>query len=108
MGALFCGCEKKEIDASVPDFEAKQPTQQKGGPKREIKNFNKNDNLNEIWSSLDNSHLIGKGIGNPKEKYEFIEQIGLGSFSQIFKVKVKQTGGVGAVKVIKKKINQFP
>ena len=29
MGALFCGCEKKEIDASVPDFEAKQPTQQK-------------------------------------------------------------------------------
>ena len=41
MGALFCGCEKKEIDASVPDFEAKQPTQQKGGPKREIKNFNK-------------------------------------------------------------------
>ena len=60
MGALFCGCEKKEIDASVPDFEAKQPTQQKGGPKREIKNFNKNDSLNESWSSLDNSHLIGK------------------------------------------------
>ena len=106
MGAVFCDCEKKKngyVDGSVPDFDSKLPSLQSGVPQTEIKGMNKGENLNAIWASLDKSSTVGKGVGNPKEKYEFIEQIGLGSFSQIFKVKVKQTGGVGAVKVIKKR-----
>lgn len=107
MGAIFCDCEKKSnspyVDGKVPDFEAKKTNQHSGAPEREIKGFNKTDSLKELWSSLDKSSLIGKGVGNPKEKYEFMEQIGLGTFGQVFKVQVKKTGDLRAMKVIRKK-----
>ena len=105
MGAVFCDCEKKKngyVDGSVPDFDSKLPSLQSGVPQTEIKGMNKGENLNAIWASLDKSSIVGKGVGNPKEKYEFIEQIGLGTFGQVFKVKIKKSGDLRAMKVIKK------
>ena len=105
MGAVFCDCEKKKngyVDGSVPDFDSKLPSLQSGVPQTEIKGMNKGENLNAIWASLDKSSTVGKGVGNPKEKYEFIEQIGLGTFGQVFKVKIKKSGDLRAMKVIKK------
>ena len=111
MGALFCDCDKKKngnyINGSVPDFDSKLPSLQSGTPQREMKGFNKKESVNEIWASLDKSSIVGKGVGNPKEKYEFIEQIGLGTFGQVFKVKIKKTGDLRAMKVIKKKDNSI-
>ena len=105
MGAVFCDCEKKKngyVDGSVPDFDSKLPSLQSGVPQTEIKGMNKGEHLNAIWASLDKSSTVGKGVGNPKEKYEFIEQIGLGTFEQVFKVKIKKSGDLRAMKVIKK------
>lgn len=109
MGNLFCDCEKKtpvtvNIDAGLPDFEQKNKVL-KSGPQSSIGVVRKPTSQDDFWNSLENSSLIGKGEGNPKEKYEFISEVGKGSFGVVYKAKLKKTGDLRAIKIIKKSDN---
>ena len=111
MGNLFCDCTRKVEPVSrpednLPDFKESNMIKDKiltgTGTKKEIDGFSKKITINEIWNDLEQSSLIGKGKGNPRDKYQFLEQIGEGSFGVVYKAKIKKTGELRAIKIIKK------
>ena len=56
---------------------------------------------------LKDSVLIGKGSGNPVDKYKIEELIGKGEFSLVYKATLKSNGDLRAFKVIKKNEKNF-
>ena len=56
----------------------------------------------DFFFGIDKAVIIGKGTGNPKEIYQFGNQLGKGSYGSVFVAKHKQTGALRAVKIIKK------
>ena len=56
---------------------------------------------------LKDSVLIGKGSGNPVDKYKIEELIGKGEFSLVYKATLKSNGDLRAFKVIKKNEQNF-
>ena len=56
---------------------------------------------------LKDSVLIGKGSGNPVDKYKIEELIGKGEFSLVYKATLKSNGDLRAFKVIKKDEKNF-
>ena len=60
--------------------------------KKKMKGFSKNLTKIQNWSTLKNSSLIGKGVGAPKEKYTFLDQLSKSETSMLYKVKLKKTG----------------
>ena len=111
MGNLFCDCTRKVEPVSrpednLPDFKESNMIKDKiltgTETKKEIDGFSKKITINEIWNDLEQSSLIGKGKGNPRDKYQFLEQIGEGSFGVVYKAKIKKTGELRAIKIIKK------
>ena len=56
---------------------------------------------------LKSSVLIGKGSGNPIDKYKIEELIGRGEFSLVYRVTLKSNGESRAFKVIKKDEKNF-
>ncbi len=56
---------------------------------------------------LKDSVLIGKGSGNPVDKYKIEELIGKGEFSLVYKATLKSNGDLRAFKVIKKDERNF-
>ena len=111
MGNLFCDCTRKaetpsRPDDNIPDFKESPTIQNKiishTKAKTEIDGFSKKTTMNEIWNNLEQSSIIGKGKGNPRDKYQFMEQIGAGTFGVVYKAKIKKTGELRAIKIIKK------
>ena len=64
-------------------------------------------NLMESLYFLKDSVLIGKGSGNPVDKYKIEELIGKGEFSLVYKATLKSNGDLRAFKVIKKDERNF-
>ena len=74
-------------------------------PKSESNSREKN--LMESLYFLKDSVLIGKGSGNPVEKYKIEELIGKGEFSLVYRATLKSNGESRAFKVIKKDEKNF-
>ena len=74
-------------------------------PKSESNSREKN--LMESLYFLKDSVLIGKGSGNPVDKYKIEELIGKGEFSLVYRATLKSNGESRAFKVIKKDEKNF-
>ena len=70
-------------------------------------NNSKELNPMESLYFLKSSVLIGKGSGNPIDKYKIEELIGRGEFSLVYRVTLKSNGESRAFKVIKKDEKNF-
>ena len=100
MGNIFCECNKRdELNFSESN---KSLSPKKKSKKKEMKGFSKNLTKIQNWSTLRNSSLIGKGVGDPKEKYTFLDQLSKSETSMLYKVKLKKTGELRSIKIIKK------
>ena len=67
-----------------------------------MKGFSKNFTKIQNWSTLRNSSLIGKGVGDSKENYTFLDQLSKSEISMLYEVKLKKTGELRSIKIIKK------
>ena len=52
---------------------------------------------------ISKSHFIGEHIDNVEKSYEFIKELGKGSYGQVFRCQNKITGNVYACKKMSKK-----
>ena len=89
MGNIFYECNKRdELNFSESN---KSLLSKKNSKKKEMKGFSKNLTKIQNWSTLRNSSLIGKGVGAPKEKYTFLDQLSKSETSMLYKEKLKKT-----------------
>ena len=106
-------CPQEEEDTRLEDGEtAKEMTasfakmyNENVLPKSESNSREKN--LMESLYFLKDSVLIGKGSGNPVDKYKIEELIGKGEFSLVYRATLKSNGESRAFKVIKKDEKNF-
>jgi len=82
----------------------------------EFKDYNSSDHIKPFIKStndfktyqiddqipIKSQFFVNQNMSNPAESYERVAYLGEGGFSQVLKVKHKQTGGLRAMKVIKK------
>ena len=88
MRNIFC-CNQRDDDL-LNNIGNLASYSKKKSKKKEMKGFSQKSTKKQNWSTLKNSSLIGKGVGDPKEKYDFLEQLSKTETTMLYKVKLKK------------------
>lgn len=104
MGIKQC-CKKKEIpEDNSQNTSTKVPTSKGQTYPTSTIIFQQlpSSEITDYFIGIDKAVIIGKGSGNPKDKYKFGKKIGEGAFGVVYMAQNIQTDALCAIKVLKR------